>query len=217
MNIPELKILAQQLACPTGEAGIEIAGQMYRSNGDMIRRSIDAMMLTSGCRILEIGHGNGAHLGEIFSYSENLHYTGLEISQTMSLDAKHRNQDLYARGKADFLVYDGEELPFEENAFERLLSVNTVYFWKQPQEFLHQMYRILNDGGLLTLCFITPQSMERVPFTAFGFRNMETEELEEMCGYSNFRSIVRQERTEHTLSKTGDPVTRTYIILNAKK
>jgi len=143
MKDTELKALAKHLSCPTGEEGRKVGELMSTSNADMIRRSIDSLLIQKDENVLEIGHGNAVHVPDIFRWTKMVHYTGLEISETMNLEAKYQNQDLYAKGVADFLIYDGESIPFEHGTFDKVLTVNTIYFWKEPMEFLKEIYRVL--------------------------------------------------------------------------
>jgi len=79
----ELKELESQLNCPTGEKGKEIAKEMNNSNIDMTIASIEAIKIKDNNIILEIGHGNCGHLNEVLKQAENIHFFGLEISETM--------------------------------------------------------------------------------------------------------------------------------------
>jgi ubiquinone/menaquinone biosynthesis C-methylase UbiE len=34
------------------------------------------------------------------------------------------------KNQADFVLYEGEKLPFEDRTFDKIFTSNTVYFWK---------------------------------------------------------------------------------------
>jgi hypothetical protein len=62
MEKEELKILAQNLANPQGEKGIEIGEMMNATNIGMTLESIRTLSIEDDEQILEIGHGNAGHL-----------------------------------------------------------------------------------------------------------------------------------------------------------
>jgi hypothetical protein len=62
MDTEKLKILAQNLANPQGEKGIEIGEMMNETNIGMTLESIKMLLIEDDEHILEIGHGNAAHV-----------------------------------------------------------------------------------------------------------------------------------------------------------
>jgi hypothetical protein len=72
MEKEELKILAQNLANPQGEKGIEIGEMMNATNISMTLESIRTLLIEDDEHILEIGHGNAGHLKNILSLAQNL-------------------------------------------------------------------------------------------------------------------------------------------------
>lgn len=69
MEKDELKILAQNLANPQGEKGIEIGEMMNATNISMTVESIKTLLIEDDEHILEIGHGNAGHLKKYFNQS----------------------------------------------------------------------------------------------------------------------------------------------------
>ena len=129
-----IKILdiAQQLHCPIGENGKEVGRLMYDSTKGMIQETIKALRLSPNNRILEIGPGNGTHLNNLFKESIGLRYFGLDISQTMIEVAMEENRIHLDKRKALFQYYDGHTVDYVCHWFDRIMTVNTIYFWKEP-------------------------------------------------------------------------------------
>ncbi|WP_363315504.1 class I SAM-dependent methyltransferase [uncultured Chryseobacterium sp.] len=216
MEKDKLKILAQHLAHPEGEKGIEIGEMMNATNIGMTLESIQALLIEDHEHILEIGHGNAGHVKSILNRAQNIQYTGIDISETMHREALKLNGAF--RDQADFMLYDGEKLPFEDKTFDKIFTVNTVYFWKQPAEYLNEIYRVLKRTGTFVLTFGQRDFMEKLPFTQFGFTLYNTDEMEEVVSKSYFKSMTVFEKQEEVKSKTGDEtMTRHYTILTIKK
>lgn len=216
MDTEKLKILAQNLAHPQGEKGIEIGEMMNETNIGMTLESIQTLLIEDNEHILEIGHGNAGHVRNILNKAIDVKYTGIDISETMHHEAIKLNKDF--ENQAEFVLYEGAELPFKDKTFDKIFSVNTVYFWEKPTDFLNEIYRVLKDNGTFVLTFGQRNFMEKLPFTQFGFTLYNTDEMVETVSKSYFKRMKISERQEEVKSKTGEEtITRNYTILTIKK
>ncbi|UOU98016.1 class I SAM-dependent methyltransferase [Chryseobacterium daecheongense] len=216
MEKDELRILAENLACPQGEKGIEIGEMMNETNIGMTSESIKALLIEDNEHVLEIGHGNAGHLKTIVSKAKNIIYTGIDISETMHLEAKRLNKEWELQ--ADFVLYEGKKLPFQDETFDKIFTVNTVYFWEEPVAFLNEIYRVLKDNGTFVLTFGQREFMEKLPFTAFNFTLYNNSEMEELVSESEFKRMKISEKQEDVRSKTtNDTIQRIYTVLTIKK
>ncbi|SHE93138.1 class I SAM-dependent methyltransferase [Chryseobacterium takakiae] len=216
MEKKDLKIIAQNLANPQGEKGIEIGEMMNATNIGMTLESIKTLLIEDNEQILEIGHGNADHVKSILNKAANIQYTGIDISETMHQEAKRLNK--HFGDQADFVLYEGKKLPFQDKTFDKIFTVNTVYFWEQPVEYLNEIYRVLKDNGTFVLTFGQKDFMEKLPFTPFGFTLYSNSEMEEMISKSHFKRMKISEREEQIKSKTSEEtITRNYTILTIKK
>src|SRR5690606_27670480 len=96
--------LGKQLRCPSGEHAKQIGENMFLSNSNMIFKAIDLLQIETGSSVLEIGFGNGQHLPYLFGKAQNLHYTGVDISEEMVKEATQNNIDLVNQKKAEFIT-----------------------------------------------------------------------------------------------------------------
>lgn len=216
MEQKDLKILAQNLANPQGEKGVEIGEMMNATNIGMTQESIKTLLIEDAEYILEIGHGNAGHLKSILNKAKDLTYTGIDISETMRKEAQNLNIEF--KDQADFILYEGRKLPFEDEVFDKIFTVNTVYFWENPVEFLNEIYRVLKNTGTFVLTFAQRDFMEKLPFTKFNFKLYNNDEMEELISESRFKRMKISEKEEEIKSKTGDElIKRNYTVLTIKK
>lgn len=216
MEEKDLKILAQNLANPQGEKGVEIGEMMNATNIGMTLESIKILLIEDDEHILEIGHGNAGHLKSILNKAKDLTYTGIDISETMRKEAQNLNTEF--KSQADFILYEGRKLPFEDEVFDKIFTVNTVYFWDNPVEFLNEIYRVLKNTGTFVLTFAQRDFMEKLPFTKFNFTLYNNDEMEELISESRFKRMKISEKEEEIKSKTGDElIKRNYTVLTIKK
>jgi SAM-dependent methyltransferase len=219
MENEQLAALASQLSHPSGEKGLEIAEMMNETNSGMTKNAISNLNLTSNDLVLELGHGNAGHLSNLYSISENIHYTGLEISTLMNQEAQQLNQFFVDAKKATFVLYDGKQIPFSDNQFDKLFTVNTLYFWQDPLRMLSELARVLKPKALFSLTFAHRSFMEMLPFTPFGFTLYNPNEVLKLVEQSPFKLKLEDFQTELVKGKSGESMERqfsTFVLENHK-
>lgn len=213
----ELKEMAKQLANPEGEEGIKTGERMSHGNGQMIHRTIDVLGIGASDFVLEIGPGKGAHVASIIESAENIKYQGIDISETMVQESCELNESLIASGNVSFSLTNGDLLEFPDNSFDKIFTVNTVYFWQDPVAYATEIYRVLKPGGIFALSFSDSSFMEQLPFTKFGFELYDRPAAEALLTKANFEIEKTIEELEVTKSNMGEEVERPVIIVFAKK
>lgn len=211
----DLKNIAKQLSCPEGEHGIKTGEMMHAGNLGMTSSAIDALKLQNNNTILEIGHGNGGHIAQLLSKAENLKYYGADISDTIIAVAEKINHDFVDKGIVYFELTDGATLPFENNQFDKIFTVNTIYFWPNPGKYVNEIKRVLKPNGILALCFADKTFMQNLPFTAYGFTLYEIEKVLELLESAGFKIKNTLKKTEQVKSKTGESLEREYYVVTA--
>src|SRR5690606_27632018 len=139
--------LGAQLKHPNGNQAPLVGDLMFASNAKMIFKTIDLMRINAHDKVLEIGFGNGKHVPYLLSRALGISYQGVEISETMIAQAKANNLELVESGTVNFVLSDNRSGWGEvEQQFNSCFSINSVYFWEDPIQYLHQIYRSLKPN-----------------------------------------------------------------------
>ncbi len=216
MTEEEIKAVALQLGHPQGEEGIKVAAKLHEINGSMIQRSIDLLHCRDQDTVLEIGPGNGGYAPYVLSRAAGIRYYGIDISDTMIALAKEQFAAEIAAGTAFFIQGNGVELPYAAEHFDKIFTVNTLYFWEDPRQQLAEIYRVLKPAGLLVLGIRSPRYMDKLPFTKYGFSKYDAAQasvLLEKSGFSVADAI--EENVEVTIQDRSEVDERIYMV--AKK
>lgn len=213
MESDKLKEIASQLRKPDGSKGLEIAAMMENTNAGMIRQSFSLLDLQSDEFVLELGPGNGFHVNEIFSIANIKKYCGLEISSLMLEASITSNKKFINSGKAEFRLYDGKAIPYPDGYFDKIFTVNTIYFWESPLDFLKELKRVLHPEGLLKITFADKSFMQWLPFTAFGFKLYDLEEVKDLAEKAGLKIKFTKSGEEEVKAKTGELVTRKFLTI----
>jgi len=209
----ELAELERQLSCPEGAIGLEVAENMNESNISMTLAAIEKLDINSGDRVLEIGHGNCKHLLHIHEKGEGIDYCGLEISQTMHEEAKR----IHSKTSASFVLYDGNTIPFEVNSFDKVFTVNTIYFWKDAISLLQQIEQVLKPNGCCVIAFAQKSFMKNLPFVDSKFQLYDEEDMRKLVASSKLKIVDLVNISEIVQSKSFDEVKRDFIVVKLTK
>lgn len=209
--------IASQLKHPTGEKGIEIAIMMNETNINMTRHSIQNLNIAKESLILELGHGNAGHVEFLFEQAKNLKYYGLEMSELMFQEARRINRNFVSQKQAFFSIYDGNAIPFKKESFDKIFTVNTIYFWQDPQKLLSEIYRVLKPNGNFCLTFAEESFMKKLPFTQYGFELYSTEKVQNLIHKTAFKTVCTETLTEKVKSKTGELADRAFTTIVVEK
>lgn len=216
-NEQHLMEIAKQLSCPNGEKGLKTAANMAMNNGQMTALAVHALQLQSTDTVLEIGPGNASHVAGILKNSKHLLYYGVDISELMVTEAIKLNEAVVATGQADFSLSDGEQLNFADDFFSKIFTVNTLYFWKNPDKYVKEISRVLKPGGVFSLAFAPRTFMETLAFTKYNFQLYSSAEACDLLKNNGFNIVLVDSSTEKVRSNAGMEVNREVIIVMAVK
>ena len=184
----DFQLLAAQLRQPHDEFGIEVALQMNVSNEALTLSAIDTLELHKGDNVLEIGMGNGLFCKNVLA-AEDTSYTGCDFSELMVSEAASINKEYISAGRANFILGNASNMPFPDNAFDKIFTINTIYFWDDPVNILSEIRRVLKPDGLVSIGLRTEESMKVLPFFQYGFTGYDKQKLSELLEQNGFDII----------------------------
>lgn len=217
MSEDDLKELASQLGKPEGEKGIQVGQMMNETNISMTRNTLENLSLKGSDTILELGHGNANHLLELFEQAKNLQYFGLDVSELMKQEAEKFASEYALEEKAKFQLFDGTNIPFADNLFDKIFTVNTIYFWQKPQQLIAELHRVLKPDGVLCITFVDEETMNQLTFTDFGFTKYNQNTLEKLIETSALETTELKQHSEILKTKMLGDVERKYWVAKLTK
>ncbi len=197
---PNSKTVAAQLRQPSGFLGVAVGKKMNQSNALLYHFVFEKMEIQPGESILEIGFGNGQFFPDLFSKAENLKISGLDFSKKMVGEAAQKNQKAIRDGNLILKFGASDQMPFADGSFDKVFCINVAYFWENPADHLAEILRVLKFGGKFYACLREKSSMEKMPFTEFGFTKYEANDWAAVLEKSGFGKSET-----HFLHETGIP------------
>ena len=119
---------------------------MGRFSGPLAPLFADLADVRPGQLALDVGCGPGALTGELVERLGPGSVTGIDPSEPFVAAARQRFPGVRIR------TGSAEELPFEDNAFDRVLAQLVVHFMADPVAGLREMGRVTAPDGLMAAC-----------------------------------------------------------------
>jgi ubiquinone/menaquinone biosynthesis C-methylase UbiE len=143
------KYIDGQYRQPSGLIGRWIGGRMAQQHRPENLWTVNLLDVGNTDHILEIGFGPGFAI-QTFARCAR-HVAGIDFSRTMVAVARKRNAAAVREGKVDLRYGDAAELPFADTIFDKVYSIHSIYFWRDPLRVLREIRRVLKPNGYLVL------------------------------------------------------------------
>ncbi len=127
--------------------------------------------------ILEIGCGTGMLLNEISKELETGTIDGIDFSKTMTSIATKKNKKNIRTGKVNIYNADFDKFAINENYYDKIFSINTIYFWENPDFSISKIFGLLKPNGTLILGFHIKEDMIKMDLDDKIFKFYSKEEV----------------------------------------
>lgn len=134
-------------AKPTGEAGAEMLLRMNESHFAVTGWALGFWELKESDTVLDVGCGGGATLKRLSERITSGRLFGVDYSPVSVELSKKTNAADISSGKMTIAEGSVSTLPFPENSFDKIVTVESFYFWEDPPGDLKEVLRVLKPGG----------------------------------------------------------------------
>ena len=188
----DAKALADQLRRPHGDISHEIAKSMNQINQTICTNAYRLLHAKQGDQVMELGMCNGFFINVLIDTAEHLRYTGVDYSEDMIQEASKVNDDLIKSGQVKFIHASIDSLPFADNSFDKVISINTIYFWPELKKNLLELKRVLKPNGQLLLAYRSKEYLDQTDIADHGFNKYHPDEIIELLEHSGFNKVITQ-------------------------
>ncbi len=180
--------LSSQFMNPRGFIGNVITFSQNIINVKMYKSTVAVVNATAEDSILDIGYGNGHLLKYLYKKTGSSLY-GIDISDTAKALAKKRNKKALRDGKLNLEVGSCVDLPYEDDTFSAVTSINTIYFWEDTVKGLKEIRRVLKEGQSFYNVVYTKKYLDKIKYTEVNYKKFETEELVRLGKKAGFSKV----------------------------
>lgn len=143
--------LRAQPGKPTGIVGRIVGYLMDIYNREDNHWTVSLVDIGKTTKVLEVGFGTGLAIAEAAKRATHGQIYGIDHSQTMLEAAQKRNRKAVESGRVILRLGNVMALPFEDNSFDIVYSINCIYFWEPPTQGLAEVYRVLKPEGTVAI------------------------------------------------------------------
>jgi arsenite methyltransferase len=143
--------------------------KMERHHFDITEKTIRRMGLRPGERILDLGCGSGWATRLLARMTgknpqDSSQVVGVDISDEMIRQARDASKEF---DNVTFVVASAAQIPWGEDYFDKVLSVESFYYYSDQDRALDELFRVMAPQGrlfiLINLYQDNPYSLQWVP------------------------------------------------------
>ena len=193
------KLIAQQLRRPSGLLGRLFMGTLLnRVNARHIQQTIDLLDLQATDYVLDVGFGGGYSLRLMLPSLSHGWLAGVDVAPIMVRQAARQFATVVRTGKLRLCLADIAHLPYRQGLFDKICTINTIYFWDDPIASLAELRRILTADGQLVVAMEAPDPLHAPGFMQYGFAHYAPDDLQHLLKQAGFRysTIVHGDQLE---------------------
>jgi ubiquinone/menaquinone biosynthesis C-methylase UbiE len=141
---------SKQARKPSGIFGRFIMSRIFeKNNADLHAFILKLLALEETDHVLDIGFGTGTLIKNMANIAKKGRIEGVDLSSAMVSIAQKKNNSHIKSGRVNLRQGSFEEMSYDDNAFDKICTANTIYFWPDIESTLKEILRILKPGGKL--------------------------------------------------------------------
>ena len=186
------KYIAEQFGRPVGIGGKISTLIMNMTNQKQYNTVIQKLNISASEKILDIGFGNGYLIHKLAERFKAL-FWGIDVSEDMLHTATKRNKRAIKQGNMKLQVGNVSEMEYEACFFDKIYTVNTIYFWSDINTGLSEIRRVLKTGGIFVNAVYSKKFLDSLHHTNYLYKKYTKEELEEAIHQNGFEILEAAE------------------------
>lgn len=113
--------------------------------------AIKQTTISDNYRILEVGYGGGSTIKNLLALNKNLEIHGIDISKESYRTAQRVHSDSIRKGSVQLKIGNVENMPYQNNYFDRIFAIQTHIFWKDIKKSFQEVYRVMSSNSTLII------------------------------------------------------------------
>ena len=195
-----LKSFFNQCARPEGSLGRAMLCFMNYTHAPLTNWGLKLVNVQDGWTMLDVGCGGGFTIRRLLKRSKDAQVYGIDISEESVTKARQVNAEVL-----DKQVYvtqgSAEQLPYNDEIFDLVTAVETVYFWPNLPDCLQEVRRVLKPGGKFAIMVEVVESDSKWTSIVDGMTAYTPEQLKTLLDDAGFiqTEIHRKKPTYATI------------------
>ena len=195
-------------------AGVKRGEDMAKGHDELVEGVLRKWEFEPTDYLLDVGCGNGRALTLAKDHGAK-HFAGIDASPGMIEQAQQNISP------ADLKVGSGEALPWLENTFTHVISIEAFYYLENPLNGFKEIRRVLKPDGKIAVAIEFYQEnkgshvwQENLPFNIHLLSESAWKDLMEEAGFTDIKieRIVREKNVKDVANFNPTPFFPSYEI-----
>jgi 2-polyprenyl-3-methyl-5-hydroxy-6-metoxy-1,4-benzoquinol methylase len=164
----------------TGERLIPKGNERTLTYGEHLSRYVAALDIVKGKEVLDVASGTGYGSQMLANFAKNVQ--GLDYSE----EAVAYAQENYPAQNLVYNIGDAQKMPFEDDSFDVVISLETIEHLPNPTAFVKEVRRVMRPNGVFLVS--TPNDDEFMDGNEFHVHEFQFKELHDLMD-DNFDTV----------------------------
>ena len=130
--------------------------------------------------------------------NKNLEIHGIDISKESYRTAQRVHSDSIRKGSVQLKIGNVENMPYQNNYFDRIFAIQTHIFWKDIKKSFQEVYRVMSSNSTL----IIASEKEKIHYHMTDYRTShEFSQLLTSIGFSKIEEKQNRNWILYTVYK----------------
>jgi SAM-dependent methyltransferase len=184
-----IKYVAKNFRNPNGIGGKMSTKIMNIINQDQYKTVLKNINIKPNDIVLDIGFGNEYLIKRLFEQNNMVKIFGIEISIDMLNKVTKENKQNIENGTLKLFLENINKTSFGENLFDKIYTVNTIYFWNELDKCFSEIKRVLKHNGIFINAIYTKEYLDKTIFSKYGFTKYSLEDIKNITEKNGLRII----------------------------
>jgi len=182
---------SKQARKPSGLFGRIVMSNIFDIGNALLNEMVnDILAIQNDDHVLDIGCGTGKLIRNLSNQISDGYIEGVDFSYSMVSIARRKNKNPIRKGKVKVVEGDFDALSYQNESFDKVCCVNTIYFWPRPEITAQKIASILKPGGILVTAFEDIRQLEQRNLNHDVFSFYTTEKVEDLLSRSGFKAEI---------------------------
>jgi len=142
---------------PTGMLGHAVGHLMAFNNKERSWWVLPMLEIHQNDCVLEVGFGSGIDIRRVSEIAVDGFVAGVDHSPVMVAQASRRNRAAIDKGVVELQLGSASKLPYPDDFFKKVFSINVAQFWPDPVTVMLEMRRVTRTSGIVAVA-VQPRS-----------------------------------------------------------